>query len=141
MDDANPSALEAGAVPVLGGVTPYVAIDGALRAVEFYKQAFDAEVAAAIPADPQGRTMHAHLYINGGSLMLSDFFPEHGHAKVAPQGFTLTLVVEDVDGWWDRAVEAGCSVTTPLAKMFWGARYGQLRDPFGVAWAINEKQA
>ena len=141
MDDANPSSLEAGAVPVLGGVTPYVAIDGALRAVEFYKQAFDAEVAAAIPADPQGRTMHAHLYINGGSLMLSDFFPEHGHAKVAPQGFTLTLVVEDVDGWWDRAVEAGCSVTTPLAKMFWGARYGQLRDPFGVAWAINEKQA
>ena len=99
MDDANPSALKAGAVPVLGGVTPYLAIDGALRAVEFYKAAFGAEVAAAIPADAQGRTMHAHLYINGGSLMLSDFFPEHGHAKVAPQSFTLTLVVEDVDGW------------------------------------------
>ena len=141
MDDANESALEAGAVPVLGGVTPYVAIDGALRAVEFYKQAFGAAVAAAIPADAHGRTMHAHLYINGASLMLSDFFPEHGHAKVSPQGFTLTLVVEDVDGWWNRAVEAGCTVTTPLARMFWGARYGQLRDPFGVAWAVNEKQA
>lgn len=141
MDDANPGVLEAGAVPVLGGVTPYVSIDGALRAVEFYEGAFGAEVAVAIPADAQGRTMHAHLYINGGSVMLSDFFPEHGHAKVAPQGFTLTLVVADVDAWWNRAVNAGCTITTPLAKMFWGARYGQLRDPFGIAWAVTEKQA
>jgi PhnB protein len=125
-------------VPVKGGVIAYLMVDGAMKAAEFYKKAFGAEVAAAHPVDDKGRTMHIHLYINNGSLMLSDAYPEHGHPAVKPQGFTLTLNVTDIDSWWQRAVEAGAEVVMPLGDMFWGARYGQLRDSFGVNWAINQ---
>jgi uncharacterized glyoxalase superfamily protein PhnB len=125
-------------VPVKGGVIAYLMIDGATKAAEFYKRAFGAEVAAAHPVDDKGRTMHIHLYINNGSLMLSDAYPEHGHPPVKPQGFTLTLNVDDIEAWWKRAVDAGAQVVMPLADMFWGARYGQIRDPFGVTWAFNQ---
>jgi uncharacterized glyoxalase superfamily protein PhnB len=56
--------------------------------------------------------------------------------------FTMTVVVpSDVDTWWKRAVAAGCEVTMPLERQFWGDRYGTLRDPFGVNWAFNEPAA
>ena len=125
-------------VPVKGGVVAYVNVDGAMKAAEFYKRAFGAELAAAHPVDDKGRTMHVHLYINDGSLMMSDFYPDHGYPSVKPQAFTLTLNVDDIEAWWKRAVDAGCEVVMPLADMFWGARYGQLRDPFGVDWALNQ---
>ena len=48
------------------------------------------------PADEKGRTMHLHLHINGSSLMLSDAFPEHGHALQKPAAFSLMLPVKDV---------------------------------------------
>ena len=121
---------------VLGGVAPYLAVEGAARAAEFYKRAFGAEEVARHPLDAQGRTMHIHLYINGGSLMLSDPFPEHGYPLQTPQAFTLHLQVDDVDAWWRRAVEAGAEIRMPLQEMFWGDRYGQLRDPFGVSWSL-----
>lgn len=126
------------AAEVKGGITPYLTIQGATKAVEFYKKAFGAEVAAAMPPDDTGRTMHIHLYINGGSLMMADPYPEHcGGRTETPGGFNLTLQVEDVDGTFARAVEAGATATMPPADMFWGARYAQVRDPFGVTWAFN----
>jgi uncharacterized glyoxalase superfamily protein PhnB len=123
--------------PVKNGLLPYVTVDGALNAAEFYKRAFGAEEAFVVPVDENGRTMHVHLYVNGSSLMLSDAYPEHGHPFQKHQGFTLQLVVDDIDFWWDRAVAAGAEVVMPVELMFWGDRYGQLRDPFGVSWAIN----
>ena len=134
MSDANTLP----AVETKGGAVPYLSIDGALKAVEFYQKAFGAEVAMVMPPDDQGRTMHAHLYINGSSVMLGDFYPEHGFAPVPAQGFNILLPVRGIDMWWNRAVEAGATVIMPLADMFWGDRYGQLRDPFGVTWAITE---
>ncbi len=122
-----------------GGLTPYLNVDGALRAAEFYTRAFGAEQAYMVPPDEKGRTMHVHLYVNGSSLMLSDFYPEHGHAVVTPQGYTMQLHLGegDIDAWWKRAVDAGCTVEMPLQVMFWGDRWGSLRDPFGVSWAMN----
>ena len=138
-----PSAIEA-EIPAVaattGGVTPYLNLDGALAAAEFYKKAFGATVAALNPPDDQGRTMHVHLHINGSSVMLSDFYPEHGHAKVDPQGFTLVLSVRDIHAAFQRAVDAGAEVTQPVAQMFWGDLFGALRDPFGVSWAMNQPQ-
>jgi PhnB protein len=128
---------QAPAVETKGGAVPYLSIDGALKAVEFYKAAFGAEVAMVIPPDEKGRTMHAHLYINGSSVMLGDFYPEHGYPPVPAQGFNVLLPVTDIDTWWERAVAAGATVVVPLADMFWGDRYGQVRDPFGVTWAMN----
>lgn len=122
---------------VLGGVAPYLALDGAIRASDFYKRAFAAEEIGRHPPDESGRTMHVHLYVNGGSLMLCDPYPEHGYPLQTPQAFTLHLQVEDADQWWNRAVAAGCQIEMPLQLMFWGDRYGLLRDPFGVRWSIG----
>jgi PhnB protein len=122
---------------VKGGIVPYLTVDGATKAAEFYKEAFAAEIAALHSPDEQGRTMHVHLYINDGSLMLSDAYPEHGHPLKEPAGFNVTLPVSDVDAWYNRAIEAGCTAVMPPTDMFWGDRYSQLKDPFGVLWAIN----
>jgi uncharacterized glyoxalase superfamily protein PhnB len=122
----------------LSSVVPYLTVQGAAKAAHFYERAFGAEIAAFHPVDDKGRTMHIHLYINGGSVMLSDAYPEHGHAFVALQGFNIALVVDDIDRWFRRAVDAGATVTMPVAEMFWGDRYGALRDPFGVLWSMNE---
>lgn len=126
---------------VLGGLICYLQLDGASKAADFYVKAFGAKEVFRHPLDEQGRTMHIHLYVNGSSLMLSDSYPEHGHPFEAPQGFTLTLQVKDIDTWWQRAVDAGATVVLPLQEMFWGARYGQLKDPFGVMWSMNEPKS
>jgi PhnB protein len=127
---------------VRGGVTPYLQVNGATAASEFYQRAFAATEVYRHPVDEQGRTMHIHLYVNGSSLMLSDAYPEHGYAAQKPAGFDLTLQIKDndsIDAWWNRAVAAGAEVVLPLQEMFWGARYGQVRDPFGVTWALNQQ--
>ena len=123
-----------------GGLVAYLTVEGAIKAGEFYERAFGAETANVIPPDEQGRTMHVHLYVNGSSLMLSDAYPEHGHPFRDPAGFSLTLMVEDVDAAFDRAIKGGCVSTTPPADMFWGDRYAAVKDPFGVAWAMNGPQ-
>jgi PhnB protein len=123
--------------PVKNGLLPYLTVDGAVKAAEFYRQAFGAEEVYRVPVDDRGRTMHVHLYLNDSSLMLSDAYPEHGHPLTKPQSFALQLVVQDIDFWWERAVAAGAEVVMPVELMFWGDRYGQLRDPFGVVWGIN----
>jgi len=122
-----------------GGLTPYLQLDGALKAARFYEQAFGAEQVFLVPPDEQGRTMHVHLVVNDASVMLSDAYPEHGHGHKPAQGYTLQLHLDDADiqRWWDRAVAAGCEVQMPLQIMFWGDRWGSLRDPFGVEWAMN----
>ena len=137
--NAAATETQPGQVEVLGGVVPYLTVDGAIAAAELYARAFGAKEAARHPADEKGRTMHVHLYINGSSVMLSDAYPEHGHPLQAPQSFNLTLQVGDIDAWWNRAVAAGLEVVLPLQDMFWGSRYGQLRDRFGVMWSMNEK--
>jgi uncharacterized glyoxalase superfamily protein PhnB len=123
--------------PVKGGAIVYLAVDGAAKAAEFYQKAFAGQLAVLFPPDEQGRTMHAHQYINGSSVMLGDFYPEHGHPVVPHAGFNVTLTVDDTDTWYERAVAAGCTPRMPVADMFWGDRYGQVQDPFGVIWAIN----
>jgi PhnB protein len=125
-------------VAVKGGVVAYLQIDGALRAAEFYQRAFAAEQAFAYPPDDKGRTMHVHLYINGSSVMLGDPYPEHGCACQPAQGFNLALMVDDIEAWWQRAIDAGATPVMPPQDMFWGDRYAQLRDPFGVLWAMNQ---
>lgn len=127
-------------MPESSGVAPYLNLEGAAKAADFYIQAFGAEELYRMPPDAEtGRTMHIHLRINGGSVMLSDFYPEQGHAIVKPAGFLVHLQIkQDIEGAWKRAVDAGATITMPLADMFWGARYGQLKDPFGVAWSLGQ---
>jgi uncharacterized glyoxalase superfamily protein PhnB len=132
--ETQPAAAE-----VKDGVIAYLQLDGAMKAAKFYQRALGAKLLHALPVDDKGRTMHVHLQINGSSVMLCDGYTESGHPTQKPQGFHLMLDVDDIDAWWQRAVDTGAEVVVPVAEMFWGARYGQLRDPFGVVWALNQR--
>lgn len=124
----------------LTGITPHLSIaDGrAAEAIDFYVAAFGGEEAMRMPAEDGKRLMHAHLRINGGSIMMHDDFPEYtGGPMGAPSGVTIHLEVDDADRWFERAVAAGATVTMPLADQFWGDRYGVVKDPFGHSWSIG----
>jgi PhnB protein len=121
------------------GVIPYIGMDGnAAEAADFYVRAFDARDLGRMPGedDPQ-KLMHCQVEINGGALMMTDMRAP-GEPPAKPQGFHLQLVVEDGDLWWNRAVEAGCTVVVPFQTMFWGDRWGLLADPFGIMWSVDE---
>jgi PhnB protein len=125
---------------LMQGVIPYLAIEGAQKAIDFYVRAFGAEVLGEPARDESGTLMNASLAINGGVLMVMDTMPNIG-AEGEPatdKGLTLQIVTDKGDFWWDRAVAAGCVVTHPFRQEFWGDRYGRVRDPFGLMWAINE---
>jgi PhnB protein len=123
--------------PVTQGLIPYINPSDAAAAAEFYKKAFAATDVTPMLADDGKRYMHCSMTINGSVLYMSDSFPEFGAPFVQPQGFNLHLQVDDPDFWWQRAVDAGCTITMPLEKQFWGDIYGQLKDPYGITWAIG----
>ena len=119
-------------------LTPYLTVRDAARAIDFYKQAFGA-AERGVMKGPDGKVMHAELMIGDSIVMLADEFPEFG--AVSPQAIGgsasgLHIYVKDVDKAFDQAVKAGGSVEMPVADMFWGDRYGKLKDPFGHKWSI-----
>lgn len=120
-----------------GGVTPYLMLDGAAEAIDFYKRALGAEEVGERALMEDGRIMNARIDVNGGSIMLMDPMPEHGYPAVAPQAFNLHLQVDDADLWFDRAVAAGCKVLMPMELQFWGDRYGMVQDTYGVTWGFG----
>jgi len=124
-------------------LAPHLAVAGAKDALAFYQKAFGAEVLDEIHT-PDGRVLHAHVRLpNGGVFFLMDEFPEMGttvSVKSLPRSpIAIHIEVPDADAAWKRAVDAGAAVAHPLNDTFWGARYGQLRDPFGHIWSIASK--
>ena len=119
-------------------VTPYLTVDDAAAAIEFYKRAFGATERMRM-ASPDGKIAHAELEIGDSLIMLSDPFP---HAETRPPrelgGTTggVFLYVENVDAAFQQAVDAGVTVTMPLENMFWGDRFGSVTDPFGHHWSL-----
>jgi uncharacterized glyoxalase superfamily protein PhnB len=119
-------------------LTPYLVVRDAAKAVEFYTKAFGAD-ARSVHYAPDGKIMNADLKIGDSVLLLSEEFP--GAQCRSPQSIggtsvTIHIYVEDVDGWFNRAVSAGATILMPVMDMFWGDRYGQLKDPFGHHWAL-----
>lgn len=120
------------------GLTPHLNIADrrCAEAIDFYKAAFGAEEMMRNAGD-DGRLMHAHLMVNGASLLLHDDYPEYvGEPMAPPSAVTLHLQVAAADSWYARAVSAGATPVMPLADMFWGDRYGKVKDPFGHTWSI-----
>lgn len=121
-------------------VTPYLTIDGAAEALEWYKKAFSAKELSRQPI-PGGKLMHARIRIGDSIIMMSDYFP--GGNSQAPTVLgsttaTLHIYSKNVDKLWQQAVDAGAKIVQPMDNMFWGERYGQLKDPFGHNWSISQ---
>jgi PhnB protein len=120
-------------------ITPHLVVRGAAGAIDFYKRAFGAEERVRMD-DPSGKVMHAELQIGNSRLMVADEYPGMGNPAPGKEGspVVLNLYSDDVDALWKRATDAGAAVTMPLEDQFWGDRYGQVRDPFGHAWALGQ---
>lgn len=125
-------------------VTPFLSLKNASKAIQFYKDAFDAIVIEQNDS-PDGKIMHAFIQIGNSLLMLADEFPESKCGISSPQslkGSTIMLhvYVDEVDLFFNKAVKAGAKVIMPVADTFWGGRYGQLEDPFGHLWSVATHQ-
>jgi len=118
--------------------TPYLIVNDAALAIEFYKEAFGATELLRM-AKPDGKIGHAEIRIDDSTIMLADEFPEMGARS--PQSFggspvSIFLYVENVDAVFAQTVAAGAVVQRPVADQFYGDRMGGVKDPFGHAWYI-----
>jgi len=121
-------------------ITPHLVVNGAPKALEFYKNAFGAQV-LGVHYTPDGKVMHAEIKVGDSKLMLADEFPGMGSPSAKTLGGScviLNLYSDNVDQLFNQAVNAGATVTMPLSNQFWGDRYGQLKDPFGHVWALGQ---
>jgi len=119
-------------------VTPYLAIDGAAAAIEFYKKAFGATERMRMDA-PGGKIGHAEIEIEGGLIMLADECPEMSFMSPKTIGGSPVMIhmyVADVDTFFGRASAAGATVLRPVADQFYGDRSCTLKDPYGHTWSF-----
>ena len=122
---------------------PYLTVSNAAAAIEFYQQAFGAEVHERHQMPDSPKIMNAKLSINGGVFMLADdFSAEMNMPPATPDALggtsvMLALTCPNVDAAWERALAAGAVVVMPLADQFWGDRWGQVTDPFGHKWSLS----
>jgi PhnB protein len=115
-------------------ITPNIIVQGAEKAVEFYKKAFGAEEKVRLTM-PDGKITHCELIIGDSRLNLGEAmegWPVHP--------LLAQLFVEDSDALFERAVEAGAKVTMPMTDMFFGFRVGHVVDPFGGTWVISTRK-
>ena len=119
-------------------VTPYLCIDGAAAAIEFYGEVLGTKERMRMPA-PGGKVGHCELQLGDSVIMLADEFPEMGVRSPKSVGgtpVTISVYVDDVDHVFDRAVKAGANALRPVEDQFYGDRAGQFEDPFGHRWSV-----
>lgn len=120
-------------------LTPSLVVRDAARAIDFYKRALGAREDSRMMS-PDGKSVwHAQLRVGSSTIFLSDEMPGMGRPAPTPESpvpVTMWLYVEDCDGAFHRAVDAGATPTMPPADMFWGDRCSGVADPFGYAWSF-----
>jgi PhnB protein len=124
-------------------ITPYLTVDNAAAAIDFYKRAFEAKETSRLYDPDRKNIINAELKIGDSIVLLSDEFPHEGSrspSSIGGSAVTLHIYTEDVDRVFNQAVSAGATVVMPLMDAFWGDRYGQLKDPFGHIWSIATHQ-
>lgn len=131
--------------PKVKGLYPHLVVEGAAKAIAFYRAAFGAELVSSMDAPDGDRILHAVLEIDGHRFFVAD-----RPAPASPNGMlrapreaqgttvALALNVADADACFARALEAGAKEHMALTNAYWGARYAQVVDPFGHLWEINQ---
>ena len=123
-------------------VIPHIVVDGAAKALEFYKQALGAEELCRMPSPDGSKILHAEFRVGNSVFYICDDFPEFCGGKSRTPGalggspVSLHLYVRDCDAAVKRMADAGATVTMPPADMFWGDRYAKVLDPFGHDWGF-----
>jgi PhnB protein len=120
-------------------LTPYLAIDGAAKAIDFYVEVLGAVERMRMPGDSPDNIGHAELQIGDSVLMLADEFPDMGHQSPKRLGgspVTMHLYVEDVDAVHAKALANGATELRAVETQFYGDRSGQFEDPFGHRWNV-----
>lgn len=120
-------------------ITPYLSVNGATAAIEFYKKAFGAREVLKL-AQPDGRVGHAELQIGESRIMLADEFPQMDFRSPPSIGGTpvhLHMYVENADAVVNQAVAAGAKLLRPVQDQFYGDRLGTVADPYGHVWHVS----
>lgn len=139
-----------GSVPAAGVIVPHLVVRDAAEAVDFYQRAFSAVVLYRSPS-PSGSGEHIHIKVWSSLLQLSTEEPAQRRQRVegsllaSPETLSgstcvFQVVVPDVDAAYERAIDHGASPALPPTDMFWGDRYGWVRDPYGHVWALTTIQ-
>ncbi len=119
-------------------VMPYLCVDNAVAAIDFYSTVFGAKERMRMP-DPNGKIGHAELQLGDSVIMLSDEFPEidlRSAKSIGGTPVTLSVYIEDVDGVFELALKSGAKALRPVEDQFYGDRSGQFEDPFGHRWNV-----
>lgn len=120
-------------------LTPFLIVRGAAAALAFYAKALGAKEKSRMTA-PDGSVVHAELRIGDSMLMLSEESPQWGTKSPLTLGGNATHVMiytKDAEAFVARAVAAGCELVMPVTPMFWGDRYGKIKDPYGHQWSVG----
>ena len=119
-------------------VVPYLYVDGAQAAIDFYTDVLGANVRMTMPG-PDGKIGHAELSIGDSVIMLADEFPDmgvRGPKSVGGTPVAIHVYVEDVDATYEMALRAGSTTLRPVEDKFYGDRGGEFEDPFGHRWNV-----
>ena len=119
-------------------VTPYLFIDGASAAIDFYCSVLGARERMRMPG-PDGTVFHAELEVGDSMIMLGEQNPDmdvRGPRAIGGTPMMLHVYVEDADRVFEQAIGAGATALRPVENQFYGDRSGRFEDPFGHRWDV-----
>ena len=120
-------------------ITPYLIVNQASKAIEFYKKVFGAKEAMRM-SKPDGKIGHAELRIGDAKIMLADEFPEMDARSPNAFGGSpvgIHLYIKNVDAVIEKALSKGAKLLRPAETMFYGDRSGAIEDPYGHKWYVS----
>jgi len=122
-------------------IAPYLVVDGAAAAIDFYRSVFGMTERLRIPI-PGGKVGHAELQLGDALVMVADEAPDmgaHGPKAFGGAAVTVGIYVEDSDAVFQRALAAGATEIAPIQQAFYGDRVGRLKDPWGHVWTVASR--
>jgi PhnB protein len=120
-------------------IAPMLSVRRGVKAIDFYKAAFDASELWRIESG-DGAVV-AHLSVEGAEFWVADESPQHSNfspESIGGSSVRMVMTVADPDSVFDRAVKAGATAISPVIDQPYGWRVGRVADPFGHHWEIGK---